>query len=83
MSLSFFPFVKGGRASERFTHVVSGTQLSSNPAPDSMAYNTLSRIVLSSLKGGSLRRFIHVLADGSRSSSPPLCMQKAGYNSLK
>jgi len=55
-------------------------QLSSNPEPDSMAYNSLSRSVSSSLNSGNLSRFIQVLAVGSRSASlPAWCTQKLGW----
>ncbi|TNN73376.1 hypothetical protein EYF80_016330 [Liparis tanakae] len=48
-------------------------KLSSKPAEDSMAYNSLFLIRCWSQNSGSLSRFMHVLAVGRRSrSSPPL-----------
>ena len=46
-------------------------QLSSKPAPDSMAYSSFCLKVSSSLNSGSLRRFMHVDAVGSLSGSLP------------
>lgn len=59
----------------------SPSQLSSNPASDSIAYSSLVLKSCLSLKWGSFSKFIHVLAVGNRSSLPALCMHKAGYSS--
>lgn len=59
-------------------------QLNSKPESDSTAYKSLVRSVCSSLKSGSLSRFIQVLAVGNRSSSAPtFWMQKGGSSSCE
>jgi len=60
---------------------VAAFQLSSKPAPDSIAYSNRSLIVLSSGYSGSFSKFMHVLAVGRRSSIPALCTQNTGYRS--
>ena len=57
------------------------TQLSSNPAPDSTAYNSFSLMISSSRYSGNFNKFIHVLADGSLSSGPALWTQNGGWSS--
>lgn len=53
-------------------------QLSSKPAPEEMAYSSLLRMVSTSGNIGSLRRFMHVEALGSRCSRPPDITQNGG-----
>jgi len=68
---SFSPVYSHNSLSTGKNCLLFSSQLSSKPAPASIAYSSFCFNVAESLKSGSLSRFMQVDAVGRRSCSPP------------